>query len=290
MIRTFQVSVLLVAFLASGAVEGAAVKLSGIPSPRPNGWVTDLTGRLSPGALENLNRLGDEVKARTRGEIAVAVVDDIDDVNTRGFATRLFNRWGIGRRGIDDGVLIFVSLDDRRAEIILGSGIDDPQRRRASEEIMQSEMVPRFRQGDPAGALLAGAQECAQRLLGVPRAAAATLSTAQPTAAEPVMILPPREEPAAPGQLPPAPVSSVVTGLLAIVIAFGFFLHFTRRAPTPWPDRSHPVRSAREDALAASASASAIFAADAHAAHASSSSDAGFGGGHSDGGGAGGHW
>lgn len=276
MVRTIRVISLLVAFLVGGTADVRAVNLSDIPNPRPNGWAVDLTGRIPPDTLGEINRLGDEVKAR-RGEIAVAVVDRIAEVNTRGFATRLFNRWGIGRQGINDGVLIFVSLDDHRAEIILGSGIDDPQRRRTSEEILRSEMVPRFRQGDPAGALLAGTQECARRILDVRLAAQ-----------KPAILPPVQAEPAASGLFGSAPVSSTVTGLFAVLIAFGLFLHFTRRAPARWPDRSSPVRSARrsqDDAFAASA----FVASDAHA-HAAPASDSGFGGGHSDGGGASGHW
>jgi uncharacterized protein len=215
MIRTVPVSLLLATFLVSGVAEGA-VKLSDLPSPRPHGWVTDLTGRIPPGALGEINRLGDEAKAQAKGEIAVAVVDDIDDANTRGFATRLFNRWGIGRRGINDGVLIFVSLDGHHAEIILGSGLDDPQRRRISEEIIQSRMAPLLREGNTPGALIAGMQGCAQRILDV--------QPAEDTS-----------------------VSSMVTGLAATAIAFVLFLFFTRRAPAPWPDRSNPVRSARDD-------------------------------------------
>jgi len=214
MVRLFPVSLLLAADLVGGAADGRAVKLSEIPSPRPNGWVTDLTGRIPPASLAEINRLGDEARDRGKGEIAVAVVDGIDDANTRGFATRLLHRWRI-----DNGVLILVSLDGHRAEIVLDGGIDDPRRRRISEEIVQWRMAPLLRKGDAPGALVAGAQGCAQRLLDV-----------QPA--------PDAEE---------TSVSSMVTGLSATAVAFVLFLFFTRRAPAPWPDRSNPVRSALDD-------------------------------------------
>jgi uncharacterized membrane protein YgcG len=219
MLRSVPISLLLTAVLVGGAAEGRAVKMSDIPSPRPDGWVTDLTGRIPPDTLGKINRLGNEIKAQTKSEIAVAVVDDVNDVNTRGFATRLFHRWGIGRRGSDDGVLIFISLDGHRAEIILGSGIDAPGRRRISEEILRTEIAPLLREGDAAGALLAGMQGCARRVLEIQAAAPAASAS----------------------------VSSVVTGFLAVLAAFCLFLFFTRRAPAPWPGHAGPVRSARDD-------------------------------------------
>jgi hypothetical protein len=81
---------------------------------------------------------------------------------------------------------------------------------------VQSRMVPLLGEGDTPGALLAGMQGCAQRILNVQ----------------------PAED---------ASGSSMATGLSATAVAFVLFLFFTRRAPAPWPDRSNPVRSARDD-------------------------------------------
>lgn len=157
-------SLLLSLSLASTA---RAVTVEQIPSPRPAGWTVDLTGTLSPERLTELDRLGDEVKSKTGAEMAVVVVSSTDGVDAQAFATRLFNTWGIGQRGKGDGLLVFAALADHRAEIVLGRGLDDERNRRESATVMQENIIPRFRAGDPAGAVVQGALGCARRLLGV---------------------------------------------------------------------------------------------------------------------------
>lgn len=186
-------------WIALGLAVGAAraVTVEQIPSPRPNGWAVDLTGTLPAETLAQLDSLGAEVKAQTGAELAVVVVGTVEGANHRDFATRLFNRWGIGQRGKDNGLLVFAALDDRAAEIVLGNGIDSDAEVRASQAIMDGEMVPRFREGDPAGALLQGARACAQRILhvqtssaGIPQAIA---SPAPDQAPQPLAYAPGQE-------------------------------------------------------------------------------------------------
>ena len=171
-------------FLALTAGAAQAVTVEQIPSPRPAGWVVDLTGTLPSETVADLNRLGDDIKAWTGAELAVVVIPTTGGAEHREFATRLFNTWGIGERGKDNGVLVFAALDDRAAEIILGNGVDDDAKVLKSESIMQRLMVPRFREGDAAGALWHGAQACANWILGPASppetAAPAPLSPAPP--------------------------------------------------------------------------------------------------------------
>jgi uncharacterized protein len=200
--------------LAAGAAR--AVTVDQIPSPRPSGWTVDLTGTLPAETVAELNRLGDDVKARTGAELAVVVVGSTDGAPHRDFATRLANTWGIGQRGKDNGLLVFAALDDRAAEIVLGSGIDGDGNVRESEAIMQDVMVPLFRSGDPAGAILQGARACAGRIL----------ETAPAAAPEPLAALPPAQNPvaSAPSQgLPCAGLSFLLFalgGVGSVVAAF----------------------------------------------------------------------
>jgi uncharacterized protein len=156
---------MLVSVAAALAGPARAVSVEQIPSPRPAGWTVDLTQTLSPEAVRVLDHTGDEVKVQTGAEMAVVVVGSTDGVPPREFATRLFNLWGIGDRQADNGILLFAALDDRKTELLLGSGIDTEETRRISEEIMQGDMVPRFRDGDPGGALIRGADAAARRIL-----------------------------------------------------------------------------------------------------------------------------
>lgn len=178
--------------LALSTAAAHAIRIAEIPSPRPAGWSVDLTGRVPKETLAEIDRLGDEVKAKNGAELAVVVVGTTGGVPSHPFATDLFNTWHIGQRDKNNGVLLFVALDDHRIEIVLGRGLSSPAAREASAEIVKNDMVPRLRQGDPGGAVLAGARATAQQLLDVASAdaAAATETGAPSEATAPLAALP----------------------------------------------------------------------------------------------------
>jgi uncharacterized protein len=183
------------------AAAARAVTVEQIPNPRPAGWAVDLTGTLPAETLAELNRLGDDVKARTGAELAVVVVGSTDGAESHGFATRLFNTWGIGERGKDNGLLVFAALDDHNVEIVLGDGLSHGEGSAVSGLVIQEEMIPRFRAGDPAGAILAGARACVRRILDITPAGAASVSPAPLPLAVP-------SEPAPPASIPSEPLVS----------------------------------------------------------------------------------
>lgn len=214
--------------LAALAPAAQAVTVEQIPSPRPQSWVVDLTSTLSSETRQQIDLLSDAVKAQTGAEMVVVVVDTTEGVPSRDFATRLANTWGIGERGKDNGLLVFAALADHKAEIVLGNGLDDESRVRESQIIMQIEMVPRFRTGDPAGALLQGAAACAKRILG------ADVALQEPVAAAPPLPAPAEPLPSAAPPIPqtqapqplvsPAPAPSSGLGILPGIGVGGAFL------------------------------------------------------------------
>jgi uncharacterized protein len=129
--------------------------------------VLDTTGRITLKTREKLDALGKLAHRSAGAEIVVVVVDTVRPRDSREAAQALFNRWRLGSAARDNGILLLAALDDRKAEIVLGDGVDNPSRVRESERIMQEVVVPRFRAGDPNGAMLEGARACAQRILGV---------------------------------------------------------------------------------------------------------------------------
>ncbi len=152
--------------------------VANIPNPRffqPPGWVSDTTGTVSEEATEYLNRVGDELHEAINREIAIVVVNTTGGENHNRYATRLFNHWGIGRPGVavapkvwgNDGILLFVAIDDRRAEIVLGDGIDTPENTKIAQQIIDDIVVPNFKAGRGNSGLYQGARSCATRLLGL---------------------------------------------------------------------------------------------------------------------------
>lgn len=158
---------LLLFLLVVLAAPAGAFTADDVPSPRPEGWVVDLTGTLTIDTVTELNRLSDEIKTRTGAELAVVVIPTTGGADPHDFAAHLFNAWGLGEPGKAGGVLVFAALDDQAAEIILGGGVDGGARVRESAAIVQGEMMPRFRGGNPVEAIRNGVQSCAARILGV---------------------------------------------------------------------------------------------------------------------------
>lgn len=120
-----------------------------IPQVRPDGWVVDLVGVLSPQEVAELERLGNAVNQRDGAALAVLAVQSTAGLDRRVLATRVFNRWGLGDQGRDKSVLIFVAIDERAAEIVLGSGIHSDAEVAKRDQILENKMVPRFRRMEP---------------------------------------------------------------------------------------------------------------------------------------------
>lgn len=135
-----------------------AETVDSIPRPRPGSWSVDTTGTLSSSTLAGVNRWGAEVDGKGLGQLAVVVVGTTGGRNPRTFATDLFNRWGLGHAGRHDGALLLIALRDRKAEIVLGDGVDSGSDTDRSDALMSGEIVPAFKRGDPNGAVLAGAR------------------------------------------------------------------------------------------------------------------------------------
>lgn len=136
----------------------------------PNPILTDRTrfvsnpdGILSSETESTLNRALSSLRKSTTTEVAVVVVDDIDtDENT--FATELFQKWGIGKDDRDNGVLILVVKDRRRAVIRTGYGVEGALPDIVAGRIIRDDMAPAFREGDYDGGVAAGVAGVAEAL------------------------------------------------------------------------------------------------------------------------------
>ena len=150
------------AMLIVVALAGDASAQSYAPYPQPDaGYVTDRGGALSLQQEERLEQLLRRVETTSGTEIIVVTVSSLADyegtenATIEAFATALFNRWGIGNTPRNDGVLLLVAMEDRKARIELGAGYP-PSRNADAAAIMSDTIVPRFRGGDYAGGITAG--------------------------------------------------------------------------------------------------------------------------------------
>lgn len=136
-----------------------------IPSPRPEGWVVDLTNTLSIVEIDHINRVCDEVHQKIGREMTVVVIDSTNGTHHRTFATQLFNHWGVGGAFRNNGIVLMAAIKDRQAEIVLGKGIDSKEQQRVAQRIMDETIVPNFQSDDPGSAMYEGIRSCATRIL-----------------------------------------------------------------------------------------------------------------------------
>lgn len=132
------------------------------PYPQPDhGYVTDLAGVLTTQEQERLEQWLIQTESGTKTEIIVVTIRSLRDYpgsNNRSideFAKGLFNAWGIGNMPKNDGILLLVSIGDRKARIELGAGYPASRDADASR-IMQNTIVPEFRKGDYAAGIEKG--------------------------------------------------------------------------------------------------------------------------------------
>ncbi|MBK9655188.1 MAG: TPM domain-containing protein [Rhodanobacteraceae bacterium] len=144
-----------------------AERVDQLPVPLPASHVADPRGLLAADTRAELDRLASTLDRAGRGELGFVVIASTEGVDARRFATEVFNRWGIGDRQRNDGTLILLAKDDRAAEIVLGSGIDNGVNRQHAERVMQGAMVPRFKQGNYDQALVAGTTQLLQSVYAI---------------------------------------------------------------------------------------------------------------------------
>jgi uncharacterized protein len=106
------------------APAGASAKKNEWPAP--TGHVNDWAHVIDPASADSIEALAAELKQKTGAELAVVTVPDLGGLEIEEAATDLFTKWGIGRKGEDDGVLILLALQERRVRIEPGYGLEGP--------------------------------------------------------------------------------------------------------------------------------------------------------------------
>lgn len=119
--------------------------------------VSDPDGYLSDSAEMNINTALCAI--RDKADVFVVTLGSIGDAESKRFATRLFNRWGIGDAATNNGVLLLFVEDQHALEFETGYGAEETLTDAKCERIFTRTIVPFFRAGDYEGGLCAGVAE-----------------------------------------------------------------------------------------------------------------------------------
>ena len=118
-------------------------------------FVTDGAGVMSAQGLRRADLMLADIWEQSSAEPVVVIVDNLDGEGADDYATRLFTEWGIGKKDKDNGVLVLISVGDRRAVIRTGYGAEGVLPDAIASGIIRNDMAPRFRQGDYEGGVIA---------------------------------------------------------------------------------------------------------------------------------------
>jgi uncharacterized protein len=145
--------------------------------PAPTGYVSDFAGVLSPSTKYNLENLCTQVDRQAHAQIAVVTIKTLDnDQSIEEFAVALEEKWKVGPKGTDRGVLMLVVMDPAKYRIEVGYGLEGILNDAKVGDIGRS-MVPALRQRDYNTAIPLGVQQLA-RIIATD--AGVTLNLAQP--------------------------------------------------------------------------------------------------------------
>ncbi len=135
------VSACLSILFSSAIFAGNAVH---IPS-RGQDYINDFAGLLSHSDKLTLARFAAELEKRTTAQIAIVTIKTTKPETIQGFSVRLFDQWKIGQKGKDNGVLLLMAVDDRKAWITTGYGIEGAIPDVIANKIVRNVMIPYFK-------------------------------------------------------------------------------------------------------------------------------------------------
>lgn len=152
MLHTHRLTLLLIALLAPTYLALAQfVSIPPLTEP-----VIDQAGVLSSTAQEEIEREVRTLKEEKGSEVAVLIVPSTKPEEIEQFSIRVVERWKLGRKGIDDGVLLLVAVQDRRIRIEVGRGLEGDIPDVKAFRIIDEVILPRFKAGDLSGGVQAG--------------------------------------------------------------------------------------------------------------------------------------
>ncbi len=142
------------------------VAAAAIAVPPLKSRVTDLTNTLNPDQRGALEQTLAEFEARKGSQIAVLLVPTTQPETVEQYAVRVEETWKLGRKGVDDGVLLVVAKNDRRLRIEVGYGLEGVLPDAAAKRIIEDDITPRFKQGDFYGGIRAGVDRIMRTIEG----------------------------------------------------------------------------------------------------------------------------
>ena len=126
--------------------------------------MNDYAALLQPAERQRLEALLAEREAGTGTQMAIALFRSLEGESVEDVANRLFQKWRLGHKGLDNGVLLVVFLQDRKLRIEVGYGLEAVLTDAEADQIIRNAIAPRFREQRYAAGLEAGVVAVYERI------------------------------------------------------------------------------------------------------------------------------
>ena len=125
-----------------------AVPAGGQPLPgRPADYVVDRAGVMDRDTIQRLNGYLQELEHKTGAQMIVLTVKSTDGAPIRDYGLRVAEKWKLGRKDRDNGVLVVVAVNDRQYTIEVGYGLEGTLPDSFCGRVGREVFVPQFKQG-----------------------------------------------------------------------------------------------------------------------------------------------
>jgi uncharacterized protein len=140
--------------------------------PLLTGRVVDGANILSPQIEAELTAKLAALETATKHQLVVATLADLQGYEIEEYGNQLFRAWGVGQRDVNDGVLFLIAPAERKVRVEVGYGMEGVLTDALSSVILQTKVLPRFKDGDMPGGVVAGTDALIEQLsLDAPEAA-----------------------------------------------------------------------------------------------------------------------
>ncbi len=115
---------------------------------RPIGRVSDYAKILRPEEVSTLEAILSNYERETTNQIVIAIFNSLEGWDIEDFSIRLAEKWKIGQKGKDNGIIILVALSERKIRIEVGYGLEGSVPDITARDIIDRKIVPYFKKSD----------------------------------------------------------------------------------------------------------------------------------------------
>jgi len=133
-----------------------ATPLLALEVPFLSGRIVDQAGILSGNSMAQINASLERLETETGAQVAVLTVASLQDEPIETYSLKVVEKWKLGKKGQDNGVLFLIAPKDRRMRIEVGYGLEGVIPDALSNRILDTIVAPQFKQGNFDGGVLLG--------------------------------------------------------------------------------------------------------------------------------------